>query len=191
MRFTPRLFSAAFKALTALSLLALSACAGLDGPTRITLSQADLQALLQRNFPIDKRVLEVFEVKALAPELRLLPERNRLAAVAQVQVRERLRDSAWTGRLHFDTALRWEPSDQSVRLTQVRVRELVVDDAGTGQRRSADRLGAVLAERLLEDLSVYRLSPERQAKLIKLGAQPSAITVTSRGVEITFDAGTR
>jgi len=191
MRFTPRLFSAAFKALTALSLLALSACAGLDGPTRITLSQADLQALLQRNFPIDKRVLEVFEVKALAPELRLLPERNRLAAVAQVQVRERLRASAWTGRLDFDTALRWEPSDQSVRLTQVRVLELVVDDAGTGQRRSADRLGAVLAERLLEDLSVYRLSPERQAKLIKLGAQPSAITVTSRGVEITFDAGTR
>ena len=37
-------------------------------------------------------------------------------------------------------------------------------------------------------LSLYRLSPERAEQLQQKGCTPSAVTVTSRGVEITFEA---
>ena len=94
----------------------------------------------------------------------------------------------------LDSALRYEPSDRSVRLVQVRVNDFSLDggpSAAAGRRSQADRLGAVLAERVLEDFAIYRLTPERAAQLTGRGLTPGAITVTSRGVEITFEPATR
>ena len=48
------------------------------------------------------------------------------------------------------------------------------------------RLGPVLAEKVLEDLVIYRLGAEPQARLREAGLAPGAVTVTARGVEITL-----
>ena len=112
-------------ALTALTAVAaplglLVACTGLTGPTVITLTEAELAALIARSFPITRRVLEVIDVQMLAPRLRLLPAQNRLAVDLTVASQERLFGKSGRGQLVFDSALRFEPRDASVRLTQVR-----------------------------------------------------------------------
>ena len=136
--------------------LLLPGCAGLGGPTRIKLSESELNARVQRLFPLQRRLLEVVEA------------------------------SVWQGRLDFDAALRWDAADQSVRLDQVRVQDFVLAPGSSGPRTTVERLGLLLAERALEGLSRYRLPPERAAELQRRGLAPGAIAVTERGVEITF-----
>jgi hypothetical protein len=162
-------------------------CAGLGGPPTVTLSERELAALLTQSLPVDRRLAEVFDVTLSRPRLRLLPERNRLAAEIAVQARERVLGVAWRGTLDFDAALRWEPRDHSVRLAQVRVNDLRSDgampDAAT---RGAERLAGAIVERVIEDLSLYALPAERAEPLRRNGLAPGAVTVTPRGVEITF-----
>lgn len=170
----------------AIAVTTLAACAMLQPPNRVTLSQSDLQRLLERHFPLDRRLLEVLDVTITAPKLRLNPESNRLATELDVATRDRLFGGRWQGRLALDSALRYEPSDQTIRLAQVRVQDFSIDNAGASVRTQAERLGALLAERVLEDFTVYRVPPERAAQLLRAGVTPGTVTVTSRGVEITL-----
>lgn len=169
-----------------LGVLALGACAGLLGPPTVTLSEAEIGRLMERNFPVDRTLLDIFEVTVNAPRVRLLPEANRLAAVVGVRARNRLFAQGWQGQIDFDAALRWEPSDQTVRLSQVRVRDLALVDPGAFNRNTVERLGAALAERVLEDSAIYRLPATRAAQLREKGYQPASVNVTWQGLEIRF-----
>jgi hypothetical protein len=168
------------------SLGGLVACAGLGGPPTVTLNERELDSLARRAFPVEKRLLEVFDATVAPPRLRLLPERNRLAAQLDIGLRDRVFGGQWNGLLDFDAALRWENSDQTVRLAQVRVQDFRLLNTGTLPRTGGEKLGAALAERVLEDFTLYRLPAERAQELQRRGLTPGAVMVTSRGVEITF-----
>ena len=64
-------------------------------------------------------------------------------------------------------------------------------DGGATPGSQAERLGAVLAERVLEDFTVYRVPAERAAQLLRAGVAPGAVTVTPRGVEVTLAPSTK
>ena len=136
--------------LPALAVVVLGGFAGLLGPPTLTLSEADIARLMERNFPLERSLLDIFDVTVQAPRIRLLPERNRLAAVVAVRARNRTLALNWQGQLDFDAALRWDAADQTVRLSQVRVQDLAFADPGAFNRNTAERLGAALAERVLE-----------------------------------------
>ena len=169
----------------------VAACAGLEGPRRITLGEADIGRLLDRQFPQDRRMLEVLDVTMSAPQVRLIAERNRLGAVLDIAVRERLFGGRWKGQLDFDAALRWEPRDRTLRFFQARVGDLRLVSAGPELRTPAERLGAALVERALEDMVLYTLPAERAEALLARGVVPAEVAVTARGVEITFAAAAR
>jgi hypothetical protein len=166
--------------------LLLVACAGLGGPPTVTLSERDLDALARRAFPVERRLLDVFDATVAPPRLRLVPERNRVAAQLDIGLRDRLFGGQWKGQLDFDAALRWEPNDQTVRLALVRVQDFKLVTTGALPRTAGEKLGAALAERVLEDFTLYRLPAERAQEMQRRGVVPGAVTVTSRGVEITF-----
>ncbi|OGB05662.1 MAG: hypothetical protein A3E25_14585 [Burkholderiales bacterium RIFCSPHIGHO2_12_FULL_69_20] len=179
-------------------LMGLPGCAGLGNPSVITLGEAELAALVARAFPLNRRVLEVLDLQLSAPRLRLQPDFNRVSVALTLRAHERLRGGNGRGRLVFDSALRYEPQDASVRLTQVRVQQVdfmpgssagpasAALDVLTAQPGPAYRIGRALAELALEDLAIYRLSADRQASLRQRGLQPGAVMVTARGVEITL-----
>lgn len=169
----------------------LAGCAGLGGPPTVTLGAGELDALLQRRLPLQQRVLEVFDLTLPAARLQLLPDRNRLSLAMDLGVRERMLGASWQGRIVLDSALRWEAGDQTVRLNQVKVLDLKVNPGSSAGSGAVERIGAAIAERVLEDLVVYRLPPERAAQLKLVGLAPAAVTVTSRGVEITFGPANR
>ena len=184
--------------------LGVAGCSHLGGPAKITLGEVDLQRLLAGRFPVEQRLLELFEVRASSPQLRLLPENNRLAAVLDLQARERILANQFKGRLDFDSALRWDAAEQAVRLDQVRVRHFMFDPptgpggtpvglpgsvqtaVGGARRTGAERVAAALAERVLEGLVLYRLPADKMAQLDRAGMQPAALTITRSGLEITF-----
>jgi hypothetical protein len=165
---------------------ALSGCAGLGGPRNVTLSQADLQSLIEGQFPHQRRVLEVIDINVARPTLRLLPERNRIATDLDLAASERLTGRTARGSLALDYALRYEPTDASVRLSQVRVQEVRLDLGNGPLSSSGARVGALLAERLLDDFVVYRADPQRLKLIQRLGITAADIAVTSRGIELRF-----
>ena len=186
----------------------LAACSPWTGPRLITLGEAELADRVGRLFPQTRRLLDLLDIELSAPRLRLLPESNRLALALWLRTRERLLGHVGHGQLAFDCALRWAPQDASLRLTQLRVQQLWFEaGAGpvtppmqpmqpmqppavaAGPRETTGippRLGPLLAEKLLDDLVIYRLAAEPQARLREAGLAPGAVTVTARGVEITL-----
>jgi len=94
------------------------------------------------------------------------------------------------GRLTLGYALRFEPTDGSIRLVQPRV-ESVEFDAGPGalspRDESTQRIVVALAERLLDDLVLYRVPAERLNMLRAMGYRPGTLQVTPAGVEITIE----
>ena len=164
----------------------LTGCAGLGRPRTLTLSQADLQARIERHFPHQRRVLELIDVTVARPSLRLLPERNRIATDLDLSATERLSGRTVRGSLALDYALRYEPGDASVRLTQVQVQEARLDLGSGPLSASNARIGALLAERVLDDFVIYRADPERLKLLQRAGITAAEIVVTARGVEVRF-----
>ena len=194
---------AGFASLGSALLGGLAGCASLLGPQVISLGQADLDRLLARKFPMTRRVLELLEVTLTAPRIQLLPERNRIAVVLDLASQERLSGLVGRARLGFDSALRYEPRDATLRLTQVRVQQLSLDGSSPtlpGATTAAGpsstvapvapgllaRLGQSLAATALDEMVLYSVPAERLADLRRLGLVPGAVTVTVRGVEITL-----
>jgi len=165
--------------------LVLGACAAL-GPNDVTLSQADLQRLIERQFPRDRRLLEVLDVSLARPVIRLVPERERIATELELSAVERLTGRTVRGSLALDHALRYEPSDASIRLAHVRVQDFKLDVGGTTLSGQTARLGALLTERLLDDLAIYRVREDQRDALRRAGIDKADIVVTSRGVELRF-----
>ena len=165
----------------------LLGCAGLGGPRNVNLSQAELQRLIERQFPYQRRVLEVIDINVARPTLRLMPERNRIATDLDLAASERLSGRSARGSLTLDYALRYEPSDASVRLTQVRVQDFKLDMGSAGALSVQNaRVGALLAERLLDDFALYRADPERLRRIQALGISAAEVVVTPRGLELRF-----
>jgi hypothetical protein len=168
-----------------LALGAAAGCASFD-PRHVTLSQSELQSLLERQFPRQQRVMELLDVSLTKPSLRLVPERNRIATALDLAATERLSGRSLRGSLAIEHALRFEPSDGTVRLANVKVDAIQLELAGTPLSGQAARLGGLLAERLLDDFVIYRVGDDKRAVLSRAGVNNADVAVTSNGVELKF-----
>jgi hypothetical protein len=173
----------------ALSVAWLAGCAGLV-PRSMVISEAELQAQLARRFPLQRSLLETFDLELADPRLQLDAAAGRLATELTLRGSDRRSGRGLQGRLALDYGLRWEPADGSVRLVQPRVRSLQFDDAPALSSRRAEmaqQMGVALAERLLDDLVLYRVPTERLETLRRAGYQPGKLQVTRDGLEITLE----
>jgi hypothetical protein len=174
------------------SALAVVGCAQIakENLRTVSLSQGELQGLLDRQFPQTKRVYEVFDVRMSQPKVRLVPGEGaapgRLGTDLSLEASERITGRRANGALSLDYGLRYEPSDGTVRLTQVRVNDAKLDVGSQVLSGQTARLGSLLAERLLDDFEVYRFSSDRLNALKKVGFNSANIDVTSNGVEMKF-----
>jgi hypothetical protein len=160
----------------------LGACAGLIGPPRVHFSEAELNQLLARRFPVEKRLLQTLEVTLNHPSLGLMPESNRLATSFDISVADRLFGQRWQGRLGLEYALKLDPQDGNLSMAEPRVTELRID---AGVSAQAQRLGAVVLEGMLDGLVLHRLKPEQLQRLADAGFAPGEVRVRPDGVEVT------
>ena len=176
--------------------IVLAWCAGLLAgcgallPHSIVLGEAELQAQLARRFPLQRSLLGSLELELSDPQLRLDAPSQRLATELTLRGSERLSGRSLQGRLALDYALRYEPADASIRLVQPRVTSLQLDPVpGLSARRTEtlQRLVLPLAERLLDEMVLYRVPDERLQRLQRAGVRPGALQVTPEGLEVTLE----
>lgn len=153
---------------------------------RLTLSADELQTAVARRFPIEQRVAELLDVRLSTPRLRLLPDSGRVSTELDLEISERLRLSRHPAKLSLDFGLRFQTSDRSVRLRDVRVQELVLTRLSPAYQNLMNRYAPPLAERALDGIMLHQVSEADWNQLQRLGLQPGEFTVTAQGLSLDF-----
>lgn len=159
----------------------LSGCARLFGPRTIEISQEELLQKLATQFPMRKQVLEVFELTASTPSLRMVPDDDRVATVIPFTARDRLVGSTFAGSVGLSFGLRFEPRDLTLRLRDAKVDSV---DIGALPKGATTRLGVWLAEEKLRDFAIHRFKPEDLRTADRLGYQVDSIKVAKAGLVV-------
>ncbi len=166
----------------------LAGCAGfLGGPRTIEIPKERIEDQLARRFPLNRRMLELVDVTVDTPTLSLLPDQNRVATEFHLSAGQSLLGSAFRGTLAMTYGLRFEPSDATIRLSDVRVTKFDLSGVSDPASSRLNRLGALVAEDLLDDMPIHRLSQDDLRRAASLGYKPGAINVTARGLAVTLE----
>ncbi|MGX4643151.1 DUF1439 domain-containing protein [Massilia sp. SYSU DXS3249] len=180
---TRRNLLAGLAAASALTLLA--SCSSLLGPREVDLPLHKLQASLDRRFPVDNRLLELFDVRLSRPQLNVLPgDRVSLtvdASVAQSFLRNPLAGTlAFSGRLYIDQAR------SGVYLAEPRIERFAVSGIDESVQRQLARAANGLLDRAILDIPVYSF---RMEDLRYAGVQyvPTRIATTANGLRVSLE----
>jgi len=115
-----------------------------------------------------------------------MTEQNRLGAVMAVEAGGPALRRAYPGTFDLDFALRYEPSDMTIRAHELRVNALQFEGVPPEISMLLSSYGPQLAEQALQGAVLHTLKPQDLALPDSMGVQPSTITVTAKGLVIGF-----
>lgn len=161
------------------------ACAAPAAPSYL-ITTGQMQEVLAQRFPMRYQVPGLFDLDVAQPRLQLLPDLNRVSSEMTVGVAGPALRRSYTGEFDVDFALRYEPSDQSIRAHSLHVNSLRV--AGLPEQAAAvlDAYSASLAQQSFGEFVLHHLRPRDLALADAMGLQPGDITVTPAGLRIGF-----
>lgn len=176
------------------SIVALLAACALQPPTpkTIVVSEARLAQLISSQFPFNSEMLDVLDIDVSAPRITLDPLNNRINTSLDLNVAGNSLAGLFTrkeyrGGIDLSYGLRFEPSDGSVRMSDVRVHKLSVEGTPEIMQRRIERLGAPLAQKLLKDYVLYKVRPEDLQAVEGWGYAPGPFRIDPAGLSITLD----
>ena len=158
------------------------------GQPGYTVSTGQLEQAVASRFPLRYPVGGLLDLHVLAPRLRLLPELNRLGADMVVEAVGPALGRPYSGTFDLDFALRYETSDRTVRAHRLRVQSLRFADLPPGPSALLDTYGPALARQALGEVVLHTLRPQDLALPEAMGLQPGSITVTPKGLAVSFVA---
>jgi hypothetical protein len=164
----------------------LASCASLVGPREVELPLEKLQAGLDRRFPLDNRMLELFDVRLSRPMLSLIPERDRVALTMHAAVAPPFLTQLWNGSLDLSGRLYVDPARGAVFMAEPRVERFVLDGINESYQRQLTKVANILMDQVIDDVPVYSF---RMEDLRYGGVQfvPTRMTTTSRGLVVTME----
>ena len=170
----------------AVGALVLPALHGAQAQSGYTVSAEQLQQVLAQRFPLRYPVAGLLDLDIQAPHLRLLPEQNRVSAEMAVDAAGPALRRSHSGTFDVDFALRYEPSDHTIRAYQLKFQNLRISDLQPQASKLLNAYGPALAAQALQEVVLHQLRPQDLAMADNLGMQPDRITVTDKGLVIGF-----
>ena len=155
-------------------------------PSSYTLSQADLQTIVAKSFPREYPMLGLVSITVQAPTLQFKPETNRINATMTAQLMGKVLPHRYDGGLDVDFALRYEPSDRTVRAVQLHFQNLQFPSLQPAVVELLATYGPALAAQALQEVVLHQLKPQDLALPDTMGLQPGSITVTEQGLVVGF-----
>ena len=169
---------------------ALAACARplLDlGPFSYTIPQATLQQAIAKRFPYRQSLGDLLELQVQSPRLSLLPQRNRIGTVLELTLSGLLMGDVYSGTIGMDYGLRFEPRDNTIRMTHVQVTRLNLDGVPVAYQGVVQQYAPRLAERLFDDFPLHTISASDMARANGLGYELGGFKVTPEGLRVTLN----
>jgi hypothetical protein len=164
----------------------LASCAGLVGPRQIEIPLYKLQAGVDRRFPVNNRVLELFEIQLSQPRLTLQAGTDRVALEMDAYVAPPFMKQSWNGRLALSGRLAVDPARSAVFITDPRVERFAIDGVDEARQRQFGKVANVLMNKAMGDVPVYSF---RMEDLRYAGVQfvPTRITSTANALVVTVE----
>ena len=163
-----------------------AALSGAQAQPSYTVSVERLQQAVAQRFPLRYPVAGLLDLEVRAPQIRLLPEQNRVGAEMALQATGPALRRSHSGTFEMDFALRYEPSDRTIRAFQLKFRSLRISELQPQASELLNAYGPEMARQLLQEVVLYQLRPQDVAMAGNLGMQPDSITVTDQGLVIGF-----
>ena len=155
-----------------------------EQPKGYPVSLAQMQQAVAKRFPRRYPVQGLLDLDLQTPRLHLLPEQNRLRAEMAVAAAGPALNRVHQGSFDVDFALRYEPSDRTLRAHQLRIDRLRFPSLQPGVVELLNTYAPALAEQSLREVVLHRLQPQDLRMADAMGMQPGAITVTSTGLVV-------
>lgn len=151
-----------------------------------TVSIDTVQKQVGQRFPMRYPLGGLLDLEVQAPQLQLMPKQNRLSAKMALEAIGPLLKSPRAGEFDVDFALRYEPSDQTIRAYQLNFQNLRISGLLPQANELLNAYGPTLAKQSLQEVVLHQLRPKDLAMADTLGMQPQSITVTDKGLVIGF-----
>jgi len=149
-----------------------------------TLSREQIQAGIERRFPVNMRYAEIFELRLDHPRITLLPQANRLVVTTDTLVRNPLLlPTPLSGVLAISSGLRFDAAARAVRLYQPTAERLELQGLSADDARNLQAMGALVARQVLRDYPLHTFTPEQ----LRFGNRPveiGEITVIDDGLKV-------
>lgn len=173
-------------AATLLACSLLASCASVFGPRQVELPLYKLQAGMERRFPLNNRVLELFEIQLTRPQLALLPETNRVALTMDASVAPPFLKKSWVGTMAMSGRLYVDAARGAVMMAEPRVDQVAIDGMDSSGQRQVTKVANLLVDQLVRDTPVYSF---RQEDLRYAGVQfvPTRITAARNALVVTLE----
>ena len=172
--------------LTALACLPASRLLAQDGPRpRHKISAGELYEGLASRFPMRFGVAGLLELQLSAPRLNLLPARNKLGAGLMLQVGGAQVRKMPPGEMDLVFALRYEPSDQTVRALDPEILDLRWPGLPPETQQALQGMLPAMT-RNLGEVVLRKLTQRELALPDTMGLQPQEFQVQDDGVLILF-----
>lgn len=163
-------------------------CNTLTAQPRFTVSKDQLQQVMAKRFPLRYPVVGLLNLEVQAPEIRLLPEQNRLNATMAVEASGVALNRKQPGTFEVEFALRYEVSDRTLRATAIRFKRLDFPGLRPEASQMLNLYGQTLSEKAMLEVALHQLRTQDIAMADAMGMQPGNITVTDKGLVFDFVA---
>lgn len=149
-----------------------------------TASHAELQMLVERQFPLQRRYAEIFSVRLQDPLLGLNATAQRVALTGNLSL-----SSPWLGAAEaqatvaVSSALRWDAQARALRLDRPAVERLDWQGLPGGDAERLRRIASTVVQELLHDQVLRSFTKEEMSFGLKT-YEVGAITVLDEGIKI-------
>lgn len=163
----------------------LTSCASILGPREVDLPLSKLQAGIDRRFPMDNRLLELFDVRLSRPQLAVLPG-DRVALTIDASVAQSFLRNPLSGTLAFSGRLVVDPARSGVYLAEPRLERFAISGLDEAVGRQLSRAANGVLEKAILDIPVYSF---RMDELRYAGVQyvPTRIATTTTGLRVSLE----
>ena len=152
-------------------------------PDHYTFSQKQVQDAVQRKFPYQRTVSQVFDVALTNPVVGLLPDTNRVSVRLDARLASPFLQQPVNAVFTLSSQLEYDPQSRSVVLRAPNVDNVGVDGDAQADTQQIHAAAALIATQLLTNYPVYTFKPE-QLQFAGVNYEPGTITVLTNGIRV-------
>jgi hypothetical protein len=166
--------------------VSLAACAASTFPfipSHYTFSQQQVQEAVQRKFPYQRTISQVFQVQLANPVVGFLPDTNRVSIRLDAHLASPFLQEPVDGVFTLSSELAYDEASKSVVLKSPNVDSVNVSGGAQAYTQQINAAAALLATQLLNNYPIYTFKPD-QLQFAGVNYEPGTITILTNGIRV-------
>ena len=166
--------------------VSLAACAASTFPfipSHYTFSQQQVQEAVQRKFPYQRTISQVFQVQLANPVVGFLPDANRVSIRLDAHLASPFLQEPVDGVFTLSSELAYDEASKSVVLKSPNVDSVNVSGGAQAYTQQINAAAALLATQLLNNYPIYTFKPD-QLQFAGVSYEPGTITILTNGIRV-------